>query len=146
MTDANGPVFSQLNLVVSDMEATTAFWRRLGLSPMVTPDLAHAAADLPGGLHIEWDSAEFAAQWDSGSRGASGGSTVFGFAVSNRQVVDDLYADLTAAGYRGRQVPYDAFWGSRYAIVEDPDGHPVGLMSPMEDEYRSRPPQQAPAS
>jgi catechol 2,3-dioxygenase-like lactoylglutathione lyase family enzyme len=145
MTDVSGPAFSQLNLVVSDMEAATAFWRRLGLSPEVTPGGAHAAADLPGGLHIEWDTAEFAAQWDSGSHGPLSGSTVFGFAVATRQAVDDIYADLTAAGYRGRQVPYDAFWGSRYAIVEDPDGNPVGLMSPMEDEYRSRP-QQAPAS
>jgi catechol 2,3-dioxygenase-like lactoylglutathione lyase family enzyme len=145
MTDVSGPAFSQLNLVVSDMEAATAFWRRLGLSPEVTPGGAHAAADLPGGLHIEWDTAEFAAQWDSGSHGPLSGSTVFGFAVATRQAVDNIYADLTAAGYRGRQVPYDAFWGSRYAIVEDPDGNPVGLMSPMEDEYRSRP-QQAPAS
>jgi catechol 2,3-dioxygenase-like lactoylglutathione lyase family enzyme len=146
MTDSDGPVFSQLNLVVNDMKATTAFWRRLGLSPEVTPDGAHATADLPGGLHIEWDTPEFAAQWDSGSRGPLGGGTVFGFAVATRQAVDDMYADLTGAGYRGRQVPYDAFWGSRYAIVEDPDGNPVGLMSPMEDEFRSRPPQQAPAS
>jgi catechol 2,3-dioxygenase-like lactoylglutathione lyase family enzyme len=144
MTSADGPVFSQLNLVVSDMDAATAFWRRLGLSPKVSADGAHATADLPGGLHIEWDTAEFAAQWDSGSRGPSGGSTVFGFEVATRQAVDDLYAELTAAGYRGRQVPYDAFWGSRYAIVEDPDGNPVGLMSPMEEEYRSAP-RQAPA-
>jgi hypothetical protein len=93
MTDANGPVFSQLNLVVNDMTATTAFWRRLGLSPEVTPDGAHATADLPGGLHIEWDAAEFAAQWDSGSRSPLGGSTVFGFAVATRQAVDEIYAD-----------------------------------------------------
>lgn len=146
MTNANGLAFSQLNLVVSDMEAAMAFWRKLGLAAEVTPGGAHATAALPGGLHLEWDTAEFAAQWDSGSRGVSGDSTVFGFAVGTRQAVDDTYAELTAAGYRGRQVPYDAFWGSRYAIVEDPDGHPVGLMSPMEDEYRSRPPQQAPAS
>jgi catechol 2,3-dioxygenase-like lactoylglutathione lyase family enzyme len=144
MAKTNGIAFSQLNLVVSDMEETVAFWRRLGLSPEVTPGDAHATADLPGGLHIEWDTAEFAAQWDSGSDGAVGGSTVFGFAVATRGDVDDLYRQLTSAGYRGRQVPYDAFWGSRYAIVEDPDGHPVGLMSPMEDEYRSSP-QQAPA-
>ncbi len=145
MSDTNGPVFSQLNLVVKDMQATTAFWRRLGLSPEVTAGGTHAAADLPGGLHMEWDTAEFAAQWDSGSHGALRGSTVFGFAVGTRQSVDDIYADLTAAGYRGRQVPYDAFWGARYAIVEDPDGNPIGLMSPMADEHRSRPPQQAPA-
>jgi uncharacterized glyoxalase superfamily protein PhnB len=70
---------------------------------------------------------------------------VIGFAVATRQGVDDLYADLTAAGYHGRQRPWDAFWGARYAIDEDPDCNPVGLMSPIEAEHRS-PPAQAPAT
>ena len=37
-----------------------------------------------------------------------------------------------------QQEPYDAFWGARYAIVEDPDGNAVGLMSPI-DPDRQRP-------
>jgi hypothetical protein len=39
---------------------------------------------------------------------------------------------LTAAGYAGPQPPYDAFWGARYAIVQDPDDNDVGLMSPID--------------
>jgi uncharacterized glyoxalase superfamily protein PhnB len=141
-------VFGQLNIVVSDMDAALAFYRHLGMNPKATPDGAHAEASLPGGLSIEWDGAEFAKVWDSGSRGPAGGSIVLGFNVATRQAVDDLYAKLTAAGYHGRQRPYDVFWGSRYAIVDDPDGNGVGLMSPMEDEHRSSswPPAPAPAS
>jgi uncharacterized glyoxalase superfamily protein PhnB len=41
------------------------------------------------------------------------------------------------------QPPCDGFWGSRYAIVEDPDGRAVGLLSPVEDRYRSPPPEVA---
>ena len=55
-----------------------------------------------------------------------------GFKVESRDEVDRLFADLTGAGYRGQQPPYDAFWGARYAIVEDPDGNAVGLMSPSD--------------
>jgi uncharacterized glyoxalase superfamily protein PhnB len=138
-------VFSQLNLVVRDVNAALAFYRRLGLEPNVSPGGVHAQANLPGGLSIEWDSAEFAASWDSSSRGPGGGSIVLGFNVPSRDAVDDLYAELTAAGYHGRQLPYDAFWGSRYAIVDDPDGNGVGLMSPADDEHRSWPPSPAPA-
>ena len=47
---------------------------------------------------------------------------------------------MTAAGHRGLQAPFDAFWGARYAIVEDPDGIAVGLMSPISAEHRSPPP------
>ena len=43
-------------------------------------------------------------------------------------------AALTAAGYTGRQPPFDAFWGQRYATVLDPDGTPVDLFSPLEEE------------
>jgi uncharacterized glyoxalase superfamily protein PhnB len=62
-----------------------------------------------------------------------------GFAVPSRVAVDELYAELTAHGASGRQKPYDAFWGSRYAIVADPDGNEVGLMSQRDDSMRSDP-------
>jgi uncharacterized glyoxalase superfamily protein PhnB len=146
MTDAARPAFSQLNLVVSDMGAALAFYRRLGLSVEASPDAVHASASLPGGLLIEWDTAEFAAQWDSGSRGAIGGGIVLGFDLPTRQAVDDMYAELITAGYRGHQRPYDACWGARYAIIDDPDGHAVGLMSPTDAEHTYWPPGQAPAA
>ena len=52
--------------------------------------------------------------------------------MNSRDAVDEIYEDLTAAGYTGEQRPYDAFWGARYAIVNDPDGNSVGIMSPID--------------
>jgi uncharacterized glyoxalase superfamily protein PhnB len=37
-------------------------------------------------------------------------------------------------------VPYDAFWGARYAVVADPAGISVGIMSPADDAGRTAPP------
>ena len=37
--------------------------------------------------------------------------------------VDRLYSEVRDAGYAGSNQPYDAFWGARHAIVEDPDGN-----------------------
>jgi uncharacterized glyoxalase superfamily protein PhnB len=42
---------------------------------------------------------------------------------------DPIYQDLTEAGHVGQQLPYDAFWGARYAVVADPEGNSVGIMS-----------------
>ena len=96
---------------------------------------------MPGGFALELDSVEFARRWDPGWHGHHGpGRNVIGFSVSSRQAVDDLYAELTGAGYAGQHAPQDAFWGARYAIVEDPDGNPVGLMSPIDPTRRSAPP------
>ena len=44
------------------------------------------------------------------------------------EAVDETYRELTDAGHRARQPPYDAFWGARYAIVEDPDGNTVEFL------------------
>jgi len=35
---------------------------------------------------------------------------MIGFALESREAVDARYAELTAAGYTGRQPPFDAFW------------------------------------
>ena len=64
--------------------------------------------------------------------------------LASRVAVDDRYAALTATDYRGRQLPFDAFWGAQYAIVADPDGNDVGLMSPVEEYRRTWPPQPSP--
>jgi catechol 2,3-dioxygenase-like lactoylglutathione lyase family enzyme len=136
------PVLNQFNLVVNDMTGTVAFYRRLGLTiPDTPPEWSshHRTASMPDGVDLDFDSTEFAEVWDEGWAG-QGRMGVLGFAVATRDAVDATYADLTGAGYRGEQPPYDAFWGARYAIVQDPDGNPVGLMSPVDPARRSAPP------
>lgn len=133
------PQLDQINLVVSDMDAAVAFYRRLGLEIADTDpswQAHHRTAEVDGGLDLDLDSEEFARHWN---RGWSGGRAVIGFKVESRDQVDDLYQELTDAGYRGQQPPYDAFWGARYAVIEDPDGNPVGVMSPVDSDRRSDP-------
>jgi catechol 2,3-dioxygenase-like lactoylglutathione lyase family enzyme len=137
------PVLGQLNLVVADMAATVAFYRRLGLTIDDSRPFAahHLEVTMPNGFVLEFDSVAFAQRWDVGWRGQPGPSrNVIGFDLAARTAVDALYADLTAAGYRVQQPPCDAFWGARYAVVEDPDGNPVGLMSPIDPARRGTPP------
>ena len=141
----------QLNIVCGDPAASIAFYRRLGLDiaePQVwrTPTGIHhvSAADQPGDgtIHLDLDSAAFARRWNAGwaDRDDLRGRVVVGFSVATRAAVDEIYRDMTGAGYRGLQQPWDAFWGARYAIIEDPDGLAVGLMSPIEADRKSAPP------
>jgi len=44
--------------------------------------------------------------------------------------------DLVEHGAVGQQPPWDAFWGARYAVVEDPDGNAVGIMSAIDPDRR----------
>jgi catechol 2,3-dioxygenase-like lactoylglutathione lyase family enzyme len=134
------PHFDQVNLVVRDMAATLAFYRKLGLA---VPDdgaewppgsgAKHVNVRFPSGVQLEFDNIPMAKLWHAGWReNGHGSKAVIGISLPSREAVDERYAELTAAGYTGCQPPYDAFWGARYAIVEDPDGNDVGLMSPIE--------------
>jgi uncharacterized glyoxalase superfamily protein PhnB len=149
MSDA-GPDLHMLNLVVRDMDAALRFYEQLGVT--VPPDVAaaaggvHAQLRMPGGFSLELDTAESARVWHAGWRASPGSvSVVVGFTLPSRDAVDDRYAALTAAGYVGRQPPFDAFWGARYAIVADPDGNDVGLMSPIDESRRTWPPEESPS-
>lgn len=146
------PVFNQVNIVCSDLDASLAFYRRLGAT--IPEDLvwrtatgAHHIGPVPGDAtdtpSIDLDSATFARLWNRGwkDRGEIAGRVVVGFGVAAREDVDHVHADMTAAGYKSLQAPYDAFWGARYAVIEDPDGLAVGIMSPISGQHRSPPPQ-----
>jgi catechol 2,3-dioxygenase-like lactoylglutathione lyase family enzyme len=138
-----------LNLVVSDMAATLEFFRRLGLEVPAGPDPpgAHVQLRSRSGFSLELDSADSARLWHAGWRADPASvRAVIGFALASRAEVDERYAELTASGYAGRQPPFDAFWGARYAIVADPDGNDVGLMSPIDESLRSWPPAASPNS
>jgi uncharacterized glyoxalase superfamily protein PhnB len=140
---ANRPVLDQINLVVRDMAAMTEFYRRLGLELAPTPpewERHHRTAETPAGLDLDFDSQAFAAQWNAGWNAAKTG-VVIGFRVTTRDAVDQIYTDLSRAGYAAQQAPYDAFWGARYAIVSDPDGNAVGIMSPIDPEQATSPPE-----
>ncbi len=131
----------QVNIVVRDMEAMAEFYGRLGVDIRSGPVewAAHHCNSGPSeGVGIELDSQQFAAVWSQGWPGGPG--IVLGFRVPDRESVDRLFSELTSAGYSSQQPPYDAFWGARYAVVTDPDGNAVGLMSPPEDDRRSAPP------
>ena len=143
------PELHMLNVVVGDMAASLDFWRRLGVAvPGPGPGEAlgsHVQLRMPSGFSLELDSAESARLWHAGWRAdPASARVVTGFSLPSREAVDDRYAELTSAGYAGRQPPFDAFWGARYAIVADPDGNDVGLMSPIEEARRTWPPEQSP--
>jgi catechol 2,3-dioxygenase-like lactoylglutathione lyase family enzyme len=136
------PDLHMLNVIVGDMQASLEFYRRLGVTPRGQgPPGAHVQIKMPGGFSLELDPAESARHWHAGWRAdPASARVVIGFALPSRAAVDERYAELTAAGYRGRQPPFDAHWGARYAIVADPDGNDVGLMSPADESRRTRPP------
>ena len=88
------PVLSGWNLVVRDMEATLAFYRRLGLE---IPDSSvwrtesgahHVEVSMPNGLDLDFDSAELAKSYNEGWSAGGASRSVIGFSLPTRGAVD----------------------------------------------------------
>ena len=128
---------AQVNLIVTDLERAKEFWALLGWQS--TPRHPHAAVlSFPNGTNLVLHEPEFARLWDPAFAGQAAGSTVIDLNLSSLEAVDDTYAGVVAAGHLGSVEPWDTFFGARYAIVCDPDGHRIGLKSPQ-DPTRSYP-------
>jgi catechol 2,3-dioxygenase-like lactoylglutathione lyase family enzyme len=127
------PVFNTIDIVVADVAASITFYRLLGLEFTVDPSYAeHAGCDLPNGMHLMLDEEKFTTMARPGwERGVGSPSAFFAFEYPTPAEVDEAFAKITAAGYRGSREPWDAFWGQRYATVLDPDGNGIDLYCPL---------------
>jgi catechol 2,3-dioxygenase-like lactoylglutathione lyase family enzyme len=126
------PRFDAIGMVASDMAASVAFYRRLGLVfPEGAETQPHAEAQLPGGLRLMLDTEEtvrsFRPEWQPGT----GGRLSIALLCESPAEVDTVYEELVAAGHHGELKPWDAVWGQRYAVVHDPDGNGVDLFAPL---------------
>jgi catechol 2,3-dioxygenase-like lactoylglutathione lyase family enzyme len=125
------PRFAVVGVVVAEMAASLAFYRRLGLDIPAEADAApHVEVDLGGGLRLAFDTEDTIRSFDPAwTSPPSGGRAGLAFACDSPAEVDATYAALTDAGYEGHLAPWDAFWGMRYASVHDPDGLGVDLFA-----------------
>jgi uncharacterized glyoxalase superfamily protein PhnB len=139
------PNFDLVDIVARDFDASIDFYRRLGLDIDAGQpgDVRHAEFTFDG-VEFHIDNEHLAGLYNSSWRAGEQVRVVLGFKLGSRDEVDQRYADLTAAGHAAVQPPFDAFWGARYAIVADPDGNHVGLMSPSDESQKHWPPVPAP--
>ena len=121
-----------IELVVSDMAATLAFYRRLGLEiPADADGQPHVDVEL-GGLRLAFDTEDTIRSFDPDWTAPTGGHlAALAFGADSPAEVDAAWVELTGAGYDGHLPPWDAFWGMRYAVVHDPDGRPVDLFASL---------------
>lgn len=127
------PTLDAFGLVVTDMEQSLTFYRRLGLPiPDGAQTAPHVEVRLPGGTRLLFDTVETIRSFDPAWEPAAGGARMsVAFACADPGEVDAVHAELVAAGYRSHLDPFDAVWGQRYATVLDPDGNPVDLFASL---------------
>src|SRR4051812_28245292 len=97
-----------IELVVSDMAASIAFYRRLGLELPEDATAPHVEVELGGGLRLALDTVETIRSFDPGWTPPTGGHRVaLAFACDSPADVDVSYRRLTDLGYVGHLAPFD---------------------------------------
>jgi uncharacterized glyoxalase superfamily protein PhnB len=121
-----------IGITSHDIPETCRFYRTLGVDvPEPPAGEDHVEATLPSGLRLMFDTEELMRQLDADWQPATGHAITLAFECKDAADVDATYARLTEAGFSGTKEPYDAFWGQRYANVDDPDGNDVALFAPL---------------
>lgn len=124
--------FDLVGMVVRDMAAALTFYRLIGLDiPPGQDGEPHVEITTANGCRLAWDTLELVRSIDPGWLEAHGQRVTLAFKCDNAAGVDALYAQAIAAGYHSHKAPWDAFWGQRYAVVQDPDGNLVDLFAPL---------------
>ena len=125
------PQLNATGIVVSDMERSIRFYRLLGVDVPETPGEGHVDTFLPNGVRFMLDSEDVVKSFRPDWTRATGNQLSLAFECSNPTEVNELYARAVEAGFDGEKEPWDAFWGQRYAQLQDPDGVPVDLYAAL---------------
>lgn len=124
------PRLDAIGLVVKDQQISVNFYRLLGLEfPDPGPDEDHIEAEGPGGFRLMMDTEELAKSFNPDWKEPVGQRMGLAFLCLNADEVDEIHNKVVAAGFKSHKEPWDAFWGQRYAQVEDPDGNVVDLFA-----------------
>lgn len=112
-------------LLIEDLQRSVAFYRRLGVEFPEGVEDRHDVV-VPIGDHHQLVLTETFVRNDLDRQAPRGGSRILlEFFVDNYAAVDELYAELTAAGHPGRRAPFLTDFDAYMGMVDDPDGNTV---------------------
>lgn len=114
---------SIITLGVADLERSTAFYESLGWtkSPASMPTITFF--EMQGSVFglYEWSALADDAKVPAESSGFRGVTLTMNLASVAE--VDEVFAEMVAAGATPKVEPHTAFWGGHSSYVADPDGH-----------------------
>jgi catechol 2,3-dioxygenase-like lactoylglutathione lyase family enzyme len=125
------PQLNAIGIVASDMAQSIRFYRLLGVDVPETPEEGHVDVSLPSGVRLMLDKEEVITSFLPEWRRATGNQMSIAFECASAPEVDEVYGRVVAAGFHGEKEPWDAFWGQRYAQLQDPDGVGVDLYAAL---------------
>jgi catechol 2,3-dioxygenase-like lactoylglutathione lyase family enzyme len=125
------PQLNAIGIVASNMGRSISFYRLLGVAVPETPDEGHVDTFLPNGVRFMLDTEDVIRSFRPDWTRETGNQLALAFECSSPSEVDEVYRRVVDAGFHGEKEPWDAFWGQRYAQLQDPDGVGVDLYAAL---------------
>lgn len=123
-----------IDIVVKDLNLALAFYRTLGLNaPGDGSGEEQVQIATPGGATIGLVTEALMRQTNPAWMTPVGQRVTFSCRCDRPDEVDEVFARVKAAGFIGLKEPWDAFWGQRYAFLQDPDGNRVDLFAAISE-------------
>ena len=119
------PRFTMVVLLVDDLPRSLAFYGRLGVEFPPGADLRTDIQVPIGDDHQLVLTTTFGRNVPDRQTPTGGSRIILEFFVDGNAAVDAKYAELTAAGYRGRREPFLSNFNAYMCMVDDPDGNTV---------------------
>ena len=113
----------------SDLKKTVKFYQLLGFEfPEFKEDEDHLEPKTPeGSARLMIDSKKLMTELLGGQEPKPGNHSAFAIEYDSAEELNSVAAKVLAADFNVVKEPWDAFWGQRYCVVEDPDGYKVDL-------------------
>lgn len=122
---------AQINVIVTDIEKSRAFYELLGLTfqsrNRAGAGPAEAWVATNSNVTVVLHSPGFASWWDETAPQPQAGGSQVDFELESVEGLEEAFAALAEMGAGPVKPPTDMPWGQRFAIVRDPDGYRVGL-------------------
>ena len=117
-----------VGIITKDMAKAIQFYETLGftISSEASDDYVELKHE---GIRLSLNSAKMLSSIYGYEPKTGGDKIELAFLCDTVNDVDALYDKMTTAGYVGFKAPLDAFWGQRYAIIKDIDGHLLSLFA-----------------
>lgn len=123
-----------VGISASNMHKTVAFYSLLGFSFPEKIDGQHVeAVQNEGSARLMIDSTELMEEI-IGEAPVPANTSAFAVEYESASAVNAAAQAIESGGFTVFKQPWDAFWGQRYAIVEDPDGYRVDLYAALKSE------------
>ena len=124
-------MFDAIGIVAENPNRSVEFFKILGVEMKQYENTGHYEGPTPSGVRIMLDTVDVIRTIDPNWKKSTGNGIALCFKQTSAKQVDDIYKKLTAAGFKGVKEPWNAFWGHRYACINDPDGNQIDLFAQL---------------